>query len=118
MAPQRIGDAYDRPPQSRPVLGRRSAMAEPIALTIGDVVELRKAHPCGGRLWRVLRVGLDIGVECLTCQRYVLVPRRRFERDIKRFVERANDSERADPNRGGENRDTLEAEAAIGEATR
>ena len=66
-------------------------MAEPIALTIGDVVELRKAHPCGGKVWRVLRVGLDIGIECLTCQRYVLVPRRRFERDIKRFVERSLD---------------------------
>lgn len=64
-------------------------MSEPIPLAIGDVVELCKAHPCGGRVWRVLRVGLDIGVECLTCQRYVLVPRRRFERGIKRFVERS-----------------------------
>ncbi len=62
----------------------------PLALQIGDVVELRKAHPCGGVTWRVLRVGADIGIECLTCRRYVLVPRRRLESRIKRFVERAD----------------------------
>ncbi len=65
-------------------------MPDPIPLAIGDVVELRKAHPCGGKVWRIMRVGLDIGAECLTCQRYVLTPRRRFERGIKRFVERGS----------------------------
>jgi len=60
----------------------------PLDLQIGDVVELRKTHPCGGMTWRILRVGADIGIECLTCQRYVLVPRRRLESRIKRFVER------------------------------
>ncbi|MGC9347154.1 MAG: DUF951 domain-containing protein [Anaerolineae bacterium] len=63
-------------------------MRGPIELRVGDVVELRKPHPCGGKTWRVLRVGLDIGIECLTCRRYVLVPRRRFESRVKRFVER------------------------------
>lgn len=63
-------------------------MAEPVEFNIGDIVELRKMHPCGGKHWRVLRVGMDIGIECLTCRRYVLVPRRRFETRMKRFVER------------------------------
>ncbi|HHE71905.1 MAG TPA: DUF951 domain-containing protein [Chloroflexi bacterium] len=63
-------------------------MREPIELHVGDVVELRKPHPCGGRTWRILRVGLDIGIECLTCGRYVLVPRRKLEGRIKRFLER------------------------------
>ena len=67
-------------------------MQGPVELRIGDIVELRKPHPCGGRTWRVLRVGLDVGIECLTCQRYVLVPRRRFESRIKRFVERGEPS--------------------------
>ncbi|MGC9522288.1 MAG: DUF951 domain-containing protein [Anaerolineae bacterium] len=67
-------------------------MPEPMELHIGDVVELRKPHPCGGRTWRILRVGLDIGIECQTCGRYVLVPRRRFESRIKRFVERGEPS--------------------------
>jgi hypothetical protein len=63
-------------------------MKPPLKLNIGDVVELRKPHPCGGKIWRILRVGADIGAECMTCQRYILVPRRRFESRIKRFVEK------------------------------
>ncbi len=62
----------------------------PLSLQVGDVVELRKPHPCGGYTWRILRVGVDVGIECLTCQRYVLVPRSRFEARVKRFVERAD----------------------------
>jgi hypothetical protein len=61
-------------------------------LQVGDVVELRKPHPCGGRHWRILRVGADIGAECLTCQRYVLVSRSRFESRIKQLQERDKDT--------------------------
>ncbi len=63
-------------------------MALPLDLRVGDVVVLRKTHPCGGTTWRVVRVGADIGAECLTCGRYVLVPRSRFESRIKSFLER------------------------------
>ncbi|MDF1512553.1 MAG: DUF951 domain-containing protein [Anaerolineae bacterium] len=66
-------------------------MVTPMDIQVGDVIELRKKHPCGGTVWRVLRVGLDIGVECTTCQRYVLVPRSRLENRIKRFVNRFSD---------------------------
>jgi len=62
----------------------------PLVLEVGDVVELRKSHPCGGRTWRILRVGADIGIECLTCHRYVLVPRRHFESRIRRFITRVD----------------------------
>jgi hypothetical protein len=65
------------------------ATRAPLPLAVGDVVELRKLHPCGGKLWRILRVGADIGAECLTCRRYVLVSRSRFERQIKNFVSHA-----------------------------
>lgn len=68
-------------------------MPEPRKLSVGDVVELRKPHPCGGKTWRIQRVGLDIGIECMTCERYVLVPRRRFERRIKRFVTRHDEQQ-------------------------
>lgn len=60
----------------------------PLSLNVGDVVELRKSHPCGGYTWRIVRVGVDVGMECLTCGRYVMVPRSRFEARVKRFVER------------------------------
>ncbi|HNT75983.1 MAG TPA: DUF951 domain-containing protein [Anaerolineae bacterium] len=64
----------------------------PLPLAVGDVVELRKPHPCGGKLWRISRVGADIGAECLTCRRYILTPRSRFEMQIKRFISRAEET--------------------------
>ncbi|MFN2520984.1 MAG: DUF951 domain-containing protein [Candidatus Limnocylindria bacterium] len=60
----------------------------PIPLYLDDVVVLRKAHPCGGETWRIVRLGADIGLRCLTCDRRVLIARSVAERDIKRFVER------------------------------
>lgn len=60
----------------------------PIPLYMDDVVILRKKHPCGGDAWRIVRLGADIGLRCLTCQHRVLVGRSAVERDIKRFVER------------------------------
>lgn len=55
---------------------------------LDDVVVLRKQHPCGGSSWRIVRLGADIGIRCLSCGRRVLVGRSDLERDIKRFGER------------------------------
>ncbi len=55
----------------------------PMKLAIGDVVHLRKPHPCGGFEWRITRIGADIGLLCLTCGRRVLVPRSKIEKRIK-----------------------------------
>lgn len=60
-------------------------------ILIGDVVQTRKGHPCGGDEWTVDRVGADIGMVCNTCGRRVLVPRRKFARSVKRFVKRGNE---------------------------
>ena len=57
-------------------------------LYVGDVVQMRKSHPCGGDTWVVDRVGADIGMVCQTCGRRVLLPRRKFVRGVKRFVKR------------------------------
>lgn len=62
---------------------------EPIPFAIGDVVRLKKPHPCGGFEWTVVRLGADIGVKCLVCGRKVLLPRRELERRLKFFVSRA-----------------------------
>lgn len=59
-------------------------------LYVGDVVEMRKVHPCGGYTWEIVRVGADIGLTCRTCQRRVLLPRRKFARQAKRFLQRGN----------------------------
>ncbi len=57
-------------------------------LRLGDVLRLRKKHPCGGDTWLVVRLGADIGIRCQTCQRYVMLPRSELERRIKAFVSR------------------------------
>jgi hypothetical protein len=52
-------------------------------LQLNDVLRLRKAHPCGSLEWKVVRLGADIGLECLRCGRRVLLPRRELARRIK-----------------------------------
>ena len=59
---------------------------------LGDVVTLRRAHPCGGRDWLVDRLGADIGLRCLACQRHVLIERRVLERRVVVFVSRGDAS--------------------------
>jgi hypothetical protein len=55
----------------------------------GDVVRLRKAHPCDSYEWEVVRVGADIGLKCLKCQRRVLLARDVFRRRAKEFVSKS-----------------------------
>lgn len=57
-------------------------------LYVGDIVEMRKAHPCGGTTWEIVRVGADIGLVCRTCSRRVMLPRRDFARGVKKFLQR------------------------------
>jgi hypothetical protein len=57
-------------------------------IRLGDIVRLRKKHPCGGYEWQVVRLGADIGIKCLVCQRRVLLERSTFERRVKGFVSR------------------------------
>jgi hypothetical protein len=61
----------------------------PVPVFVDDVVRLRKVHPCGGYEWRVVRIGADIGLKCLTCGRHIMLPRATFERRLKAFVSRA-----------------------------
>jgi hypothetical protein len=55
---------------------------------IGDVVRLKKVHPCGGFDWQVVRLGADIGIKCLKCERRILLTRSIFERRVKEFIKR------------------------------
>jgi hypothetical protein len=66
-------------------------------LFVGDVVEMRKPHPCGGTVWEIVRVGADIGLICQQCGRRVLLPRRKFAHQAKRFLRRGVDE--SAPNR-------------------
>jgi hypothetical protein len=55
-------------------------------IKVGDVVRLRKKHPCGANQWLVVRVGADIGLKCLKCQRHLLLKRSVFDRRVRVII--------------------------------
>lgn len=55
---------------------------------IGDIIKLKKQHPCGGYDWEILRVGTDFRIKCTTCDRQVWLPRREVLRRMKKIVSR------------------------------
>ena len=61
-----------------------------LELYLGDVLRLRRSHPCGGDTWLVDRLGADIGLRCERCGRHVLVERRTIERRLAGFVRRGD----------------------------
>jgi hypothetical protein len=62
----------------------------PLELLLGDVVRLRRTHPCGGSEWLVDRLGADIGLRCRACGRHVLLDRRTLETRLAGFVTRGD----------------------------
>ena len=52
-------------------------------IQVGDIVRLKKKHPCGNFEWEVLRVGIDFRLKCLGCGHQVMLPRKQVERSIK-----------------------------------
>jgi hypothetical protein len=60
-------------------------------ISIEDIIRLRKPHPCGGYEWRIVRLGADIGLECLTCKRRVLIPRRELARRMKSITHKGGE---------------------------
>ena len=65
---------------------------------IGDVVRMRKPHPCGGYEWEVTRLGADIGGQCVKCEHRILLSRSAFEKRVKSVVSRARAPNPLTPN--------------------
>jgi hypothetical protein len=76
----RAFDTLTRPMPDSPVL----------SLLLGDVVRLKRRHPCGGDTWLIDRLGADIGLRCQRCGRHVLLERRLLERRLVEFVARGD----------------------------
>ncbi|NMB33150.1 MAG: DUF951 domain-containing protein [Clostridium sp.] len=53
---------------------------------LGEVVELKKQHPCGSRQWEITRVGADFKIRCLGCEHQVMLPRFKFEKSVKKII--------------------------------
>lgn len=54
---------------------------------LGSVVIMKKSHPCGENLWKIVRLGVDIKLECVNCGRTIMMDRIEFERKLKKVVE-------------------------------
>ncbi|NLL90065.1 MAG: DUF951 domain-containing protein [Dehalococcoidales bacterium] len=63
-----------------------------IAINQGDVVQLKKKHPCGSDRWQVTRTGADIGMVCLGCRHKVMLERSSFEKRIKSFISKGEET--------------------------
>ncbi len=55
--------------------------------SVGDIVKMRKLHPCGGDEWEVLRTGVDFRLRCRTCGRVIMLARPKFEKGVKAVVQ-------------------------------
>lgn len=55
---------------------------------IGTIVQMKKQHPCGSYLWEIIRLGADIKIRCKGCERIVMLPRNKFEKDAKKVIEK------------------------------
>ena len=53
---------------------------------VGDVVKMKKTHPCGSDQWEITSVGMDFGLKCQGCGRWVMIPRPKFEKAVKAVV--------------------------------
>jgi hypothetical protein len=53
---------------------------------LGDVVEMKKTHPCGSKNWEIIRLGADIKIKCLGCARIVMLPRIKFDSGVKKVI--------------------------------
>ncbi|MDA1189768.1 MAG: DUF951 domain-containing protein [Chloroflexi bacterium] len=53
---------------------------------LGDTLTLKKAHPCGGLQWKVTRIGADVKIQCITCERTVLLTRSELEKRTRNTI--------------------------------
>ena len=54
--------------------------------SVGSIVEMKKAHPCGTNNWEITRVGADIKIKCTNCGRTIMLPRIEFNKKIKKVL--------------------------------
>lgn len=53
---------------------------------LGSLVEMKKPHACQANRWQIIRLGMDIKIKCTNCQHIVMLPRREFEKKMKKVI--------------------------------
>lgn len=64
-----------------------------IKYNVGDILEFKKTHPCGGKQWKIVRVGVDCKLECTTCKRIIIIPRIEIAKKMKKRIFENNSEE-------------------------
>jgi len=54
---------------------------------LGSIVIMKKQHPCGTNKWEIIRVGADIKIKCLECNRTIMLPRVEFNKKVKKVID-------------------------------
>ena len=57
-----------------------------VDIQVGDIIRLKKKHPCGSSEWKVLRIGMDFRLECLGCGHMVMIPRKQAEKNLRGWM--------------------------------
>jgi len=58
-------------------------------LAVGDVIYLKKPHPCGSHEWMILRIGADFRLECKKCHHQIMLPRFEVEKRTVKIIQKA-----------------------------
>lgn len=66
----------------------KAVIAVPMDIQVGDILQMKKNHPCGSFEWSVLRVGMDFKLRCLGCGREMMIPRSKAEKSIKKIIKK------------------------------
>lgn len=62
-------------------------------IRLGDILTMKKTHPCGSKQWEVLRVGMDFRLKCMGCGHTIMIPRSKAEKNIRGVVHAAEQEE-------------------------
>ena len=62
--------------------------AKHMEIIVGDIIKLKKQHPCGSQEWEVLRVGMDFRLKCMGCGHQVMLPRKQVEKSLRGIRDR------------------------------
>lgn len=59
---------------------------------VGEIIVLKRGHPCGANEWQILRVGMDFRLKCMGCGRQIMVPRKLVEKNLRMPKEKKKES--------------------------
>ena len=61
-------------------------------LQVGEIIRMKKKHPCGANEWEILRIGMDFRLRCAGCGREVMVPRKLVEKSFKGYLKKESEN--------------------------